>query len=133
MQCRDPFGMPAGLCQIGIDRQAIAIFHQPIPHEAQLGLLAFSLPIELRIRIGRRSMRVVGASLAMEVCFVIPSARIRRWFAMIDAQASISVPSTEKWSVDSSRFTWVASGSHRGTYCWLMACRPFSDVWTTRH
>ncbi|AIM02067.1 histidine kinase (plasmid) [Sinorhizobium meliloti] len=20
-----------------------------------------------------------------------------------------------------------------GPYCWLMACRPFSDVWTTRH
>ena len=53
VQRRDPFGIPAGLCQIGIDQQAMAIFHQPMPHEAQLGLLAFSLPIKLRIRIGR--------------------------------------------------------------------------------
>lgn len=36
MQRRDPFGLAAGLCQIGTDHQARAVLHQPMPHEAQL-------------------------------------------------------------------------------------------------
>ncbi len=48
--------------------------HQPMPDEAQLRLLAFTLAIEPGIGIGGRSMGVVRASLAMEVRFGIAPA-----------------------------------------------------------
>jgi hypothetical protein len=53
LQRRDPFSISAGLRQAGIDQQAIAVFHKPMPHEAQLGLLAFALPIKSCIWVGR--------------------------------------------------------------------------------
>src|SRR5688572_8560510 len=77
-------------------------------HEAQLGLAARSLTIEPGVQIGGALMAVVGAALAVEVAPspLRPGAEGppepsfgRKLF--IDAQASISVPSTLKCSVDS--------------------------------
>ena len=104
VQRRDPLGMAVGLGQTGVDDQAVAVLHQRMPHEAELGLLARPLAIEPRFRIGRRSVRLVGALLAVEIRLPVPAARIGRRFVVpsfglklfIDAQASISVPSTEK-------------------------------------
>jgi hypothetical protein len=75
-----------------------------MPNEAQLRLLAFAFLVEPRLRIGCRGMRVIGPLVAMKVRFTIAPAVSRRRSTepsfgltlFIDAQASISVPSTEK-------------------------------------
>ena len=74
MQRRHPLGMAVGQGQAGIDQQAVAVLHQPMPHEAQLRLLALALAVEPGIRIGGRGMRLVRSLLAMEVCFGIAPA-----------------------------------------------------------
>ena len=74
VQCGDPLGMAVSLGQAGVDNEAVAVLHQRMSHEAELRLLARSLAIEPRLRIGRRGMRLVGALLAMEIHFAIPSA-----------------------------------------------------------
>jgi hypothetical protein len=66
-----PLGMAAGLGQAGIDKQAVAVLHQAVPHEAELGLLALAFPVEPGVQVGRRCMRLIGALLAMEVCLCI--------------------------------------------------------------
>ena len=47
-QRRDPLGMAVGLGQTGVDDQAVAVLHQRMPHEAELGLLARPFAIETR-------------------------------------------------------------------------------------
>jgi hypothetical protein len=37
-----PFGMTVRQRQAGVDQQAVAVLHQPMPDEAQLRLLAFT-------------------------------------------------------------------------------------------
>ncbi len=74
MQRRHPLGMPIRLGQAGVDKQAMAVFHQSVPHEAELGLLALAFSVEPGVRVGRRGVRLVGAFLAMEVDLCVPSA-----------------------------------------------------------
>lgn len=97
--------MTVGQCQAGIDQKAVAVLHQPMPEEAELRLLAFALLVEPCLRIGGRGMRIVRPLLAMEIRLgVAPAASSGRFTRtvfgpltlFIDAQASISVPSTEK-------------------------------------
>lgn len=78
VQRRHPLGMPAGLGQAGIDQQAMAVFHQPVVHKAELGLLALGFTVKPGVRVGRRGMRLVGALLAMKVRFSIPTAAAGR-------------------------------------------------------
>lgn len=47
--------MPLGQCQAGFDRQAVAVLHQPMSHESQFGLLAFTLAIESGVWIDNLS------------------------------------------------------------------------------
>jgi hypothetical protein len=103
MQRCDPLGMTVGLGQTGIDDEAAAVLHQRMPHKAELRLLARPLAIKPRFRIGGRGVRLVRALLAMEIRLAVPPAAAggspepsfgRKLF--IDAQASTSVPSTEK-------------------------------------
>ena len=81
VQRRDPLGMAVGLGQTGVDDEAVAVLHQRMPHEAELGFLARSLAIEPRLRIGRRGVRLVGALLAMEIRLAVPPAAWRRRLA----------------------------------------------------
>ena len=81
MQRRDPLGMTVGLGQTGVDHEAMAVLHQRMPHEAELGLLARPLAIEPSFRIGRRGMRLIGALLAVEIRLAVASAAHRRRFA----------------------------------------------------
>ena len=74
VQRRDPLGVAVGLGQAGVDHEPIAVLHQGMTHEAELGLLARSLAIEPRLRIGRRGVRLVGALLAMEVRLAVAPA-----------------------------------------------------------
>src|SRR5690606_11715108 len=45
VQCRHPLGITVGQSQAGIDQKAMAVLHQPMPHEAQLCLLALALAL----------------------------------------------------------------------------------------
>ena len=63
VQRRNPFGVAVGLGQAGVDDEAVAVLHQRVPHEAELGFLARPFAIEPRVRIGRRGVRLVGALL----------------------------------------------------------------------
>src|SRR5207248_11748903 len=84
-----------------------------MPHEAELGLLARPFAIEPRLGIGSRGVGVVRALLAVKIRLPVPSISVRGRFvrailrleALHRRQASINVPSTEKWSVLRSRFT----------------------------
>ena len=67
VQRRDPLGVAVGLGQTRVDDEAVAVLHQRMYHEAELGLLTLPLAIEPRFRIGRRGVRLVGALLAMEI------------------------------------------------------------------
>jgi hypothetical protein len=53
--------------ELGLDHQPVAVLGQCIADIGELGLLAFALAIELGLRIGGRSVRVVAARLAVEV------------------------------------------------------------------
>lgn len=78
MQRGDPFGMPVSRRQAGVNQQAVAVVHQPMPDEAQRRLLAFTLTMQPGIRISGRSMGAVRAFLAMEVRFGIVPTVLRR-------------------------------------------------------
>ena len=105
--------MPVGRRQAGIDtRRPRAVLHQAVADEAELRLLARPLAIEPGIGIGGRGVRLVRPLPAVEVRLALrpppaggssePSFG-RKLF--IDAHASISVPSTEKCSLERSFFT----------------------------
>src|SRR6201987_1104863 len=104
-----------GLGEARIDDQPVAVLHHQMPHVAELGLLASALAEQAGIGVGSRGMRVVLALLAMEVALGIApltAARLlTRWWIIAPsfgtklfmlAHASISVPSTEKCSLDKS-------------------------------
>src|SRR5665213_3542497 len=50
-----------------VQAQPVAVLHERVPAEAQLGLLAFALAGRHRFRIRRRAMRIVGAGAAAKV------------------------------------------------------------------
>jgi hypothetical protein len=79
VQGRHALSMSVGQRQAGIDQQAVAVFHQAVPHEAQLRLLALSLAVEPGIGIGGRGMRIVRPLLAMKVGFRVAPAACRRF------------------------------------------------------
>ena len=66
-QRRLALGGPGGRGRTDVGHQAMPIVEQHVPHVRQLGLLAAALPIELRIRIGRRRVRLVRPRLPMKV------------------------------------------------------------------
>ena len=104
MQRGHPFGMPVGQRQGGIDQQAVAVFHHPMPDEAQFRLLAFTLAVEPGIGIGGRSMVSFerfwpwksASALRPPPCAGGSPEPYLGLTLFIEAQASISVPSTEK-------------------------------------
>ena len=109
---RFPLRRPGGARKRGIDRKAVAVIHQDVAHEAQPALAAVGLAVEPRVGIGGRGMALVLALLLAEVALAPlrpgpggepePSF-VRKLF--IDAQASISMPSPEKCSLESSALT----------------------------
>ena len=105
-------GGAVGLGQPGIDDQPMPVLRHDVTHVAELGFLALPFAKQARIGVGGRSVRLVRALLAVEVALGIapaagpPARRLRlpsfgtKLFML--AHASISVPSTEKCSLDSS-------------------------------
>ena len=135
---------------------------------AKPGWLAIALLVEPRLGIGRAGMRFVGALLLVDVALGVgpgpsessspPSLRSLRRKLLIDpsaafpailriagtlgcfAHASISVPSTEKWSLEISRFTFgwartagrnfAAISSDKTTQAACRACNyPGNESW----
>ena len=90
--------------------------HQNTAHVAQAVLRPDRLFVKPRIRVGGRGMGVIAALFAMKIALAVtagahtfqaggvPDPSLGRKLFML-AQASMSVPSTEKWSVDSRVLT----------------------------
>src|SRR5215831_670036 len=93
-------------------RQPMPVLHRGVAHVAELRLPPGCLAVKSAVGIGHARMRVVLALLPMEVgppsSSPLPSLG-RKLFC--EAQASISVPSTEKCSSDNSGLTcgWFKS------------------------
>src|SRR5215831_14484596 len=99
--------------QSGINDQARAVLHQPMPDEAQFCLHARPLPIKPGIGVGRAAMGFIGPFSPRKSPGGLRPPPLGPLFAgrsfglklFIEAQASINVPSTEKCSLDNSRLT----------------------------
>ena len=104
VQRGDALSMAVRRRQAGVDEERMTVFHQSMADEAELGFLAGPFAIEPRLGVGRRRVRFVRTLLAVEVRFLVAPAAVRRRFVhpslgrklFIEAQAWMSVPSTEK-------------------------------------
>ena len=114
-----PLGMARGAGRHGIDDQPIAVLHQRVAHEGEPGFLAAALPGQPCVGVGGRGVGVVRAALAVKIALAVPARAGGspepsfglKLFGL--AQASSSVPSTEKCSLDNSPFTLLVR-QHRG-------------------
>src|SRR5271166_1715857 len=98
--------MAVGLGQTVVDDEAVAVLYQRMPHEAELGFLARPLAVKPRLRIGRRSMRLVGALLTMEIRLAVPPSARRRRFVRSVCQGphrSVAGPRVEEPGDQGSR------------------------------
>jgi hypothetical protein len=65
------------LAELSLHHQTMTVLGQCAADIGELGLLAFALAIEPCLGIGRRSVRIVAARLAMEVTLTVAAARRR--------------------------------------------------------
>ena len=72
--------VPVAVRGCRVHHQAITIFHEHMPHVAQLGGLPRYLAKQLGVRVGRRTVRLVAALLSMKVALTV-AARCR-WLAV---------------------------------------------------
>jgi len=69
---------PAGCRRrVRLHDQAVAVFGERVPDEAELGCRMVALAVKLRVGISRRGVRVVRALLAVELTLAVAS---RRWW-----------------------------------------------------
>src|ERR1700722_20332625 len=80
---RQPLGMPRGAGRDRTDDQLIAVLHQCVAHEAELGLLAAPLLIEPGVGIGGRGMRLIAALLAVKILLSVAPRISRRAGAVL--------------------------------------------------
>ena len=120
-QCRRlAFGGPRRVGRTDVGDEPMPIIQQHVAQIRQLRLLPLALPMQHRLRISRRLVRVVAPPLAVEVDCGIPgssggalgaASRHRKLFRL--AQASNCVPSTVKCSSESRpaarAWAWTAS------------------------
>jgi hypothetical protein len=73
-----------------------------MPHEAELGFLAWSFAIEPRLRIGSRGVGIVRALLAVKIHLPVPSASVRGRFvrAILRFEALHRRPGFDQRAVD---------------------------------
>jgi hypothetical protein len=94
---RAPLGRSCSMRDPTVRRQTIPVLHCDVSHVAEPGLLPLRLPIEPAVGIGHAGMSIVLALLAVEVRAIVPSLEPSFGRKLLcEAQASISVPSTEK-------------------------------------
>jgi hypothetical protein len=101
MQRRNPLGVAIGRRQTGVDQKAVAVLHQRMPHETELGLLARPLAVEPGLRIGGRGVRVVRSLLAVEIRLPVPAATSAgRFVGILPLEAFHRRPSFDQRAVD---------------------------------
>src|SRR4029453_3330389 len=96
------FSMARDLRQPRIDEEAMAVLHQGMTDEAELGLHARSLAVEHGIGISGRGGGLVGPLLAPEVAFLVPAPASRRWLltAAPGLEALQARPGFDQRSID---------------------------------
>ena len=104
--CRFPLSGAGGFGHLGGNNQTVAILHQHMPHVRQIGPVILALAVEPCIGIGYRLVSGVGEFLPVEIDLIVapwggPSFGRK---LLIEAQASIRVPSTVKCSFESNPF-----------------------------
>jgi hypothetical protein len=128
------------LCHAAVDRQAMAVLHEGAAQVAELGRLAIALLVEPGLGIGRAPVGLVVALLFVEAALGVAPRPIRVVVAAVrrklfsEAQASISLPSTEKWS-DEISLNNQANGTLRArpvtlsvpVYRWLLWNRSLEE------
>ena len=92
----------------GIHNQAMAVLHQGVRHETELGLLAFALAVQPSIGVGRRGVGVVAPPLALEIDL---NATAAAWLPVIvraglrlGAEALLRCPSLYQRAVNAEMF-----------------------------
>lgn len=103
-QGRMPLGRAIGLGKSAIDHQAVAVFHQGMPHEAQLRFLALAFAQQPAVRIGGGLMGLVLALLAFEVHFGIAAAGRWRILVILGAKAFHRCPGFNQGAVHGEVF-----------------------------
>ena len=100
------FGGAIGMRDPAGHRQPMPVLHGGVAHIAKLGLPSRRLAIKPTVRVAGAGMGVVLALLAVEIgtVIIVATAVLGTKF-FCEAQASISVPSTEKCSSDNSGLT----------------------------
>ena len=76
------------------------MFHQHVPHVAELGGLTVALLKELRLRLVGGDMRLVRAPLAVEVHVRVPSRRRRIFLPIPTAHAFDCRPRLDEGPID---------------------------------
>ncbi len=79
-QRRLALGRAGGLSHAGPHQQPVAVFHHRVPQIRQLGLRAFRLLVQSRLRVAGGQMRFVAALGAVKVHLAPVAAR--RWFLL---------------------------------------------------
>jgi hypothetical protein len=106
--CVVPLGGAGSRSEAGSDDQAVAVLHQHMPHETELGLLAFALAEKPRLRVGGGSVGLDQTPFIMKIHYRVATAAALGRRGVLGAktlqggQASMRVPSTVKGSSDSS-------------------------------
>src|SRR4029450_7770715 len=97
---RFPFRRPGGARKRGIERKAVAVLHQDVPHEAQPALAAVGLAVEPRVGIGGRGVALVRALLLAEVALAVAPRPRRRARAVLRPEALHRRPGLDQRAVD---------------------------------
>src|SRR6516225_5869528 len=94
--------MSIGWRQTSVDHQSVAVLHQGMPHEAELGLLAGPFAIKPRLWISSRGVGVVRALLAVKIRLPVPSVSVRGRFvrAILRLEALHRCPGFDQRAVD---------------------------------
>src|SRR5262245_52846207 len=77
-----PLGCPARVGNREADAEAVAVLHQDVPREIQLGFLPLALARQPSLGVGRRRVSVVASVLAPEVHARIARIAVRRLSAL---------------------------------------------------
>ena len=96
-----------------VDHQTVTVLHQGVTQVAELGRLTIAFLVQPCFGFGGAAVRFVGALFLLDAALRVrpgpsrslSSPSLRRKL-LIDAHASSSVPSPERWSLDSSPLTF---------------------------
>jgi len=77
----------------------VAVLHQHMPHEAKLGLFAFALAEQPRLRVGSRGMGLVQSAFPMKIHFRVATAAGRGRRSILSAETLQGSPGLDQGTV----------------------------------